>query len=251
MLLTASSCCLCVTLLCRYVKYEGRKDKTHQGGLRQRKVAFKNVKHYEGTEGVDMHFLTGEQQQKSTTPIQGVADLISVYRGCVSQFADDSGDARFYHRALANDVNGMPRFSKQPVGRNTLAKIVPDIAAAAGMKGNYTSHTPKASCAMQLYDQGVDEQLIMERTGHRSVEAVRVYKRTTEGLVKTVSGALEPSAKRQRTSTQVQPLSETTNVSAHQYPPISVSCTQTQHSSEVGEFNLQYCNVHIHKYPSS
>ena len=38
----------------------------------------------------------------------------------------------------------------------------------------------------------VDEQLIMERTGHRSTTAVRMYKRTSSDLHKEVSDCLQP-----------------------------------------------------------
>ena len=61
----------------------------------------------------------------------------------------------------------------------------------AGLIGNYTSHSAKASCATQLFDARLDEQLIQERTGHRSEKAVRRYKRTTSALTKHVSSVLD------------------------------------------------------------
>ena len=39
-----------------------------------------------------------------------------------------------------------------------------------------------ATAATRLYNAGVDEQLIMETTGHRSLEGVRSYKRTSESF---------------------------------------------------------------------
>ena len=62
------------------------------------------------------------------------------------------------------------------------------ICAKGGLKGHFT---PKASLATQLYDRKVDEQLNQERTGHRSVQSVRQYKRTNENLQVSVSEALE------------------------------------------------------------
>ncbi len=44
----------------------------------------------------------------------------------------------------------------------------------AGIAGSTGS-----TAATRLYQAAVDEQLIMERTGHRSIEGVRSYKRTT------------------------------------------------------------------------
>ena len=56
--------------------------------------------------------------------------------------------------------------------------------------GFYTNHSLRATCATRLYSAGVDEQLIMERTGHKS-NSVRQYKRTNDGQIKTVSDILQ------------------------------------------------------------
>jgi integrase len=38
------------------------------------------------------------------------------------------------------------------------------------LKGRYTNHSLRATTATRLYQAGVEEQLIMERTGHRSLD---------------------------------------------------------------------------------
>ncbi len=48
----------------------------------------------------------------------------------------------------------------------------------------------RATAATRLYNAGVDEQMIMETTGHRSLEGVRSYKRTSECQKKSVSDIL-------------------------------------------------------------
>ena len=45
----------------------------------------------------------------------------------------------------------------------------------AGIKGNKTNHSLRATGATGLYESGVPEKLIQDRTGHRSLEALRVY----------------------------------------------------------------------------
>lgn len=176
-----------------YIRYRGGKNKTTDGGLSRRHVPFKDVRHR--VEAINPVFPTQEEQEatgRSVEVVLSVADLVTVYKALVmSQVgADDNG--RFYRRALPNGKLGEVRFSKQHVGRNTLAKIIPSMTSSAGLQGNYTSHSAKASLCTQLYDAKVDEQLIMERTGHRSVAAVRQYKRTTPALQKDVSRVLEP-----------------------------------------------------------
>ena len=41
-------------------------------------------------------------------------------------------------------------------------------------------YTPLATAATRLYQSGVDEQLVMERTGHHNLEGVCSYKRTSD-----------------------------------------------------------------------
>lgn len=48
-------------------------------------------------------------------------------------------------------------------------------------QGHYTNHSLRALAVTRLYDAGIDEQLITEKTGHRST-SVRSYKRMNEVL---------------------------------------------------------------------
>jgi len=65
-------------------------------------------------------------------------------------------------------------------GYNHLAGTVAHLCKAAEISGYKTNHSLRATNATWLYDGDVDEQLIMERTGHLSTEGVRSYKRTTK-----------------------------------------------------------------------
>ena len=51
-----------------------------------------------------------------------------------------------------------------------------------GIPGYFTNHSLHVTAATRLYEAQVDEATIMQRTGHRSAEGVRVYKRATEKL---------------------------------------------------------------------
>ena len=64
------------------------------------------------------------------------------------------------------------------------------LCSAASIKGYRTNHSLRATAATRLYNAGVDEQMIMETTGHRSLEGVRSYKRTSECQKKSVSDIL-------------------------------------------------------------
>jgi len=73
------------------------------------------------------------------------------------------------------------------MGHNTLSKVVKTLCETAGVGGNKTNHSLRATCATRLYNNSVDEQLIMERTGHRSTKGVRAYKRTSDTLLRNTS----------------------------------------------------------------
>ena len=64
-----------------------------------------------------------------------------------------------------------------------------ELAKKAGLIGNFSNHSLRATAASQLYNANVDEQLISEVTGHRS-NAVRGYKRTSSDQLKSVSNIL-------------------------------------------------------------
>ena len=51
----------------------------------------------------------------------------------------------------------------------------------------------RRSCATNLYHNGVPEQVIQETTGHRSVEGVRAYKRTSSAMKRKMSAILNQS----------------------------------------------------------
>ena len=89
-------------------------------------------------------------------------------------------------------------FTTAPVEKNKLAKAVSNMCKACNIQGYKTNHSLRATAATRLYSSGIDEQLVMERTGHRSLEGVRSYKRTSAEQQETVSDILS-NAKKQCT----------------------------------------------------
>ena len=78
-------------------------------------------------------------------------------------------------------------FSVKSIRRNTLEETVTRLCAKAGIPGFKMNHSLRATTATRLYQAGVDEQLIMERTGHRSIKGVRSCKRTSQERQETLS----------------------------------------------------------------
>lgn len=81
-------------------------------------------------------------------------------------------------------------YSNVPIGHNTLSKTVHRLCKSANIKGFKTNHSLWVTTATRLFQSGIDEQLIMDRTGHRSLDGIRAYKRVSEDQEKEVSSIL-------------------------------------------------------------
>ena len=75
-------------------------------------------------------------------------------------------------------------------GKNTLAKMVKDICADAGIGGNKSNHSLRTTGATELYQAGVPEKVIQERTGHLSLTDLRQYECTSGQQHEAVSRVL-------------------------------------------------------------
>ncbi|ESO99880.1 hypothetical protein LOTGIDRAFT_158036 [Lottia gigantea] len=130
-------------------------------------------------------------------------------------YLDAIESGMFYRKPLQNGI----RYGKQPVGINKLGNFINEMCQQAGLVGHYTNHSGKKTCATEMYRNGQDEQSIMERTGHRSDEACRVYKIKSDELQKQVSSVLEapisakessePVSKKAKISVSSPPLKDT------------------------------------------
>ncbi len=72
----------------------------------------------------------------------------------------------------------------------TLSGTVSRLCDGAGLTGHFTNHSLRATAATRMFDAGIEEQLIMHRTGHSSAGGVRSYKRITENLKEFTSTIL-------------------------------------------------------------
>ena len=82
-----------------------------------------------------------------------------------------------------------PWFSATPVGWNKLDAMIATIFKDAGISGK-TNHRLRVTGATRMYNSGIPEKTIPQsRTGHKSVEALRVYERpNTEQQAKACKG---------------------------------------------------------------
>ena len=153
-----------------YLKYVPDVSKTNQGGLKHRKVPQEETIHYANT----------------SNPTRCLIRLYKLYN---SKCPVDRPAGAFYLKPLKNPGEAV-WYQKVPVGHNVLSNTVGRLCKAAGFNGHYTNHSLRATTATRLFESGIDEQLIMQRTRHRSTDAVRSYKRVTENLKEVTSSVL-------------------------------------------------------------
>ncbi|CAC5399500.1 unnamed protein product [Mytilus coruscus] len=104
--------------------------------------------------------------------------IINMYQKYVSLRPNEGKCQAFYLRSKKYPTSD-EWYDDCPIGVHQLQKTVSELCKGAEFSGNFTNHSLRATAATRLYVAGVDEQLIAEKTGHRS-SAVRGYKRTCE-----------------------------------------------------------------------
>ncbi len=151
-----------------YLKYTEDVSKNRPGGLKGRKQKQKVVVHHANLENPERCFVR----------------LFKLY----CQLSPSSVYA-FYLKPLRSPTLTC-WYSTDPLGHMSLGKTVAHLCKEAGIGGYRTNHSLRATTATRLYQSGVDEQVVMERTGHRSLEGVRSYKRTSDSQREAVSDIL-------------------------------------------------------------
>ncbi|XP_070564621.1 uncharacterized protein [Ptychodera flava] len=169
-----------------YVQYIGRESKNIKHGVHQRNVQNKVIKQYANRDDTERCVVALFNKYISYIPSKGP----------------------FYRRPLARS-DGKVQFSLQVIGKNLLGDYMSRMFKSAGIEGEYTNHCGKVTTATALYQAGVSEDLIMKRTGHRSIDAVRVYKRPSDEQLRHVSDLLQPPSSKKESKPDIDTISNT------------------------------------------
>ena len=81
-------------------------------------------------------------------------------------------------------------YEKRPVGHNTLASTYKRICDLAGLEGQYSNHSGRATAATALLKAGIPDKMALQRTGHRTLESLREYQSLDMNDTKRVSDVL-------------------------------------------------------------
>lgn len=100
-----------------------------------------------------------------------------------SKFPPESSNIQdvFYLRPKVKPpgASDQPWFDAMPIGKNKLSSMMKEMSVEAGFEETKSNHSLRATGASALFASGLPEKLIQSTTGHRSVEALREYERSS------------------------------------------------------------------------
>ena len=181
-----------------HLVYREDVSKNNAGGLKHRKIQPKSVIHYANAD-----------------PTRCFVRLYKLY---CSKCPQDRPENAFYLTPRSEPTDEC-WYSREPVGHNPLGLTVKRLCESAGISGYKTNHSLRVTFATRLFRSGVYKQIIMNVTGHQSIDGVRTYKRMSEQQYQEVSGILQGSnakkANIESSGCSIEPQKES-------IPPVSV-----------------------------
>ena len=133
-----------------HLVYTENVSKNNPGGLHNRKLKPKIVIHHANLE----------------CPSRC---LVMFYKAYMSDRPPDLQHNAFYLTPICISKTAV-WYTPIPVGYRTLTTTVNRICKGASINGYKSNHLLRVIAANKLFQQNIDEQLIMSRTGHRSID---------------------------------------------------------------------------------
>ena len=122
------------------------------------------------------------------SPLRCPVRLVDKYMSLLPDVGK-SKKSNFYLRSLEKP-NPAQWYGDQPVGKNTLTKVVSKLLKSANLDGYFTNHSLRRTSATRLFQAGVDGKIVKEITGHVS-DALNKYQVTSNEQKQEVSNVLQ------------------------------------------------------------
>ncbi len=103
--------------------------------------------------------------------------------------SNPKSNALYKYSMVKNRRSAACWYVDKPVGINSLSKTVSRLMKEGGFDGRYTNHSLRVSAATRMFQSGIKEQIVKEKSGHRS-DVVRAYKRMNESLLVNAESAV-------------------------------------------------------------
>ena len=131
---------------------------------------------------------------------QCVVRLLDTYIG---RLPESTG--AFYLRPLSSAPSVGPWYAHSRMGVNTLKKVLPDLCNEACLNVHYTNHSLRATAITRMYEGGVSENIISEKSGHRSIKGLRSYEKTSVSQEKGAGATISPGYAAEQKTEDVKP----------------------------------------------
>ena len=82
---------------------------------------------------------------------------------------------RLFQHPLKNFSQDGIWYRKEPIGKDTMGKIMKNISKKAGLSAEYTCHCVIASTITKLLENGVDPTIVIQVTKHKNVSSLKHY----------------------------------------------------------------------------
>ena len=151
----------------------------------------------------------------------------------------------FYVRPLERvpTDEGTPWFTSVPVGKNTLSGMTKTMCTEAGVSGNKTNHSLRAYAVTEMYNAGIPEKVIQDRSGHRSIDGLRKYEKISEQQKESACLALEVDC-----ASVVDSKNYNMQVSG---PTYSFQQQQLQPNLTFGSSTFNSCTINVYQAPQN
>ena len=109
----------------------------------------------------------------------------------ISKLAEEAvREDKFYCRAKeSTPTDNFSWYIQMPVGRNILQTMVKTMCKEVGVIGK-SNHSLRATGTARLYAANVPEKIIQQRSGHRCIDSLRLYERTSVTQQRAVSSLI-------------------------------------------------------------
>ena len=111
-------------------------------------------------------------QDYSETRMCGEA--VQIFKFFLSKLSPDC-DRLFQYPLNSFLVSSNTWYAKKPIGKNTLAQMMPRISEKSGLSKTYTCHSVRASCVSILFQSGVSAEKIISITRHKNTTSLKHY----------------------------------------------------------------------------
>ena len=117
------------------------------------------------------------QAKQATTEVT-LQQVLDLYLSKLPKAAIEK-DHFFYVGPLTVCKPDQPWYSSVPIGKNKLSSMVQTMCSLAEIQGNKTNHSLRSFGVSSMFEQHIPEKNIQEQSGHRSLDALGVYEKTT------------------------------------------------------------------------